>query len=65
MKICYQDNKACNIKQGIWCFRKKNKISEYTEMEDFMLKVEHPEKTGLVGADFVENVEYNKHAKSC
>ena len=28
-----------------------------------MLKMEYPKKTGLVGADCIENNEYNQHEK--
>lgn len=62
MKICYHDKKACNGKQGIWWFGKKKKLVS-TQKWKTMLKMEHPEKTGLVGADCVENREYNQHEK--
>lgn len=41
--------------------RKKKLVS--TQKWKTMLKMEHPEKTGLVGADCVENREYNQHEK--
>lgn len=42
----------------------EEKKSVSTQKWKTMLKIEHPEKTDLVGADCVENMEYNQHEKS-